>query len=468
MRRESSHIRPPLERVRGGAIAGPALWAAAKARVLQWDWVSKNPEAVQRETLMNHCRLAAETAFGRAHDLSRVRSYEDFRQRVPLRAYADFEPYIARLHAGERDVLWPGVIPYLARSAGSSESPTKLKTLPVSRRQIAWQRRQAFDAVARYLTLSGDLGFPGGFTIGLLQPPVVEQRGDVGITSNPRLMQLHMPRISRAVSLPRSPVRDIEDYDAKFDAIADAYLDQDVRAVAGTTCWFSVLFDRVIAAARARGRSVSTVREVWPNLRGLVGGGVNAACYRSIINAKVGGPTFLVDTYNATEGGILAVTDRTGDDAMAVLPDRGVFFEFVPRAEHGLSNATRVPLWQVEPGVEYSVAVSTASGLFAYLIGDVVRFTSVFSHRLVFCGRVRSEISIAHEMTTARQLEEAVRAAAETQRDVGAIDHSFAVHGFDNLAVCDASVFPTSVGVNPLESVIALAHYAAPRILARC
>ena len=155
------------------------------------------------------------------------------------------------------------------------------------------------------------------------------------------------------------------------------------------------------------------MHQIWPNLRGLFGGGVPASSYRSIIDQRVGGTTFLVDTYNATEGGIFAVTDRVGDDAMTVLPDRGVFFEFVPRSEHGSADAKRVPLWRVEPDVDYSVALSTASGLFGYLIGDVVRFTDVFPHRLVFSGRVNSGLSITQELTTARQIENAVRVASD-------------------------------------------------------
>jgi hypothetical protein len=405
-------------------MAGPVLWAAARARVMLWDRTARSPRALhqaQQEALLSNCRAAADSAFGRAHDLARVRDHADLRARVPLRPYEDFLPYLRRLRGGERGVLLPGLIPYLARSAGTSQVGAKLKYLPVSRRQIAWQRKQAFDIVARYLVLSGDLGFPGGFTLGLLQPPKIEWEGEVGLTSNPRLMQLHVPKVSRRVSLPRPPVRDIEDYDAKFRAIAEAYMDHDVRAIAGTTCWFTVLFEHVLAAARARGRDVSTIHEIWPNLRGLLGGGVHAPTYRPIIGTMVGGRTTLIDTYNATEGGCFAVTDSLeagapgggGDDAMLVLPDRGVFYEFIRRSEHGRLDATRVPLSEVEPGVDYSVAVSTASGLFGYLLGDVVRFVSVFPHRLVFSGRVNGEISIAHEMTTARQIEDAVLAATK-------------------------------------------------------
>lgn len=98
----------------------------------------------------------------------------------------------------------------------------------------------------------------------------------------------------------------------------------------------------------------------------------------------------------------------------AAAPDRGVFYEFIPRNQHGRPDATRLPLWKVEPQVEYSVALSTSSGLFGYLMGDVVRFTSVFPHRVVVSGRISGEISIAHEMTTARQIEDAVLSAANT------------------------------------------------------
>lgn len=407
--------RRKLEQVRGGTVVGPIFWAAAKARVAQWDRLAaqrEHVERIQKETLLANCRLASGTDFGHKYALSTVRSYEDFRRRVPLQTYADLAPYIERMLRGEPAVLSPGVVPYLARSAGSTKSAA-IKMLPVSREQIAWQRRQGFDILARYLTLSGDRGFTSGFTLGLLQPPTVERRGPVGISTNPRLMQLHVPKLSRLASLPRPPVSSIEDMDEMLDAVAEAYLDYDVRAVAGTTCWFSVLFDRVLAKARARGMNAENVHDIWPNLSGLLGGGVPAGSYRSIIDRRVGGKTFLIDTYNATEGGVFAVTDRTADDAMIVLPDRGVFFEFVPHSEHGSADAKRVPLWQVEPHVDYSVALSTASGLFGYLIGDVVRFTSLFPHRLVFSGRVHGGLSITQELTTARQIENAVRIASE-------------------------------------------------------
>ena len=411
--------------VPGSSITGPAFWAVARARVAQWDRAARDPERIQVKTLLAHCRAAASTEFGRAHDLASVRSYDDFRARVPLRTYADYEPQLQRMRAGERDVLWPGLVRYFGNSSGTSHTQANSKFLPVSDEQVKWQQKAGFDCIARYLTFAEDRSFTGGFILALLPPSNVKREGDVMTASNPGIMQLHIPRVTRAIILPKREVRDIENYDRKLSAIADAYLDHDVRALSGTTCWFSILFDRVLEAARARGRAVRTVSEIWPNLRVLLGGGVFAEPYRPIIAEKFGRPLPIIDTYNATEGGIFAASDRRTDDAMLVLPDRGVFFEFVARADHGKPDAARVPLWDVIPGVDYSIVLTTSSGLFGYYIGDFVRFTSVFPHRLVFAGRASGMLSITQELTTQIEIERAV-SAAQHENPCGIVDYSAA------------------------------------------
>lgn len=404
-----------LKSIPGAAVTGRALWAAARLRVAQWDLLSASPDSLRKaqlRTLLSHCRTAATTEFGRAHRLGAVRDDEDFRQHVPLRTYADFEPFLERMRKGARDVLWPGLIPYYGQSSGTSATAARNKFLPISLAQIRWQQRAGFDVMARYLALSGDTGVTGGYMLGLFPPGIVKKEGPVGVASNPGLMQLHMPLLSRPVVLPRQAVRDIEDYDRKLDTIAATYLDHDVRVITGTSCWFSILFDRVLAAARARGRRVQTVQQVWPNLRVLVGGGVPAEPYRRLIDERMGRHLALMDNYNATEGGIFAATDRFDDDALLVIPDRGVYFEFVPRGQEG-PGAPRVPLWHVQTGVDYSVALTTSSGLFAYEIGDYVRFSSVFPHRLRFSGRKSGVLSLTQELTTQGEIERAVAAAAE-------------------------------------------------------
>jgi len=411
--------------VPGSTITGPLAWAAARARVAQWDRRARAPQRIQLATLLGHCAAAANTEFGRAHRLGDVGSYHDFRARVPLRTYADFEPQIERMRAGQRDVLWPGLVRYFGNSSGTSHTRANAKFLPISDVQVRWQQKAGFDCLARYLVTYGDRSFTGGYILALMPPSNLKRDGDVFTASNPGIMQLHAPTITRAVVLPKPEIRDIENYDAKLQAMAEHYLDHDVRALTGTTCWFSILFDRVLEAARAKGRRATTVSDIWPNLRVLLGGGVFAEPYRAIITEKFGRPLPIIDTYNATEGGIFAASDRKDDDAMVVLPDRGVFFEFVPRAEHGNPDARRFPLWEVVPGVDYSVVVTTCSGLFAYYIGDFVRFTAVNPHRIVFAGRASGMLSITQELMTQIEIE---RAVASAQHDVpcAIVDYSAA------------------------------------------
>jgi hypothetical protein len=381
---------------RADFATGSALWAAAKMRVLQWNRRAASParlQKVQEETLLTHVRAAAQTEFGRAHKFDSIRSYADYAERVPLRIYADYEPYLERMRKGERNILYPGFIEYYGHSSGSSNTTAAHKYLPISPEQIRWQQKAGFDI------------------LGLLPPALIRKDGPVGISSNPGLMQLHMPSAAKLIQLPQPPVRDIEIYDQKLNAMAEAYLDYDVRGITGTTCWFSIFFDRLIATAKARGRNVSTVAEIWPNLSALFGGGVHAGPYRQIINERMGRPITLIDNYNATEGGLFAATDRADDHGMLMIPDRGVFFEFVLRADHGKADAKRVPLWKVEPGVDYSIAVSTSSGLFSYFMGDVIRFNSVFPHRMEFAGRTGGVLSVTQELTSFIELERAVSEA---------------------------------------------------------
>ena len=217
----------------------------------------------------------------------------------------------------------------------------------------------------------------------------------------------------------------IANYEEKLEVIAERYLDHDVRAAVGTTCWFTLLFERVLAAARARGRDVRTIAEIWPNLRVLLGGGVSATPYLPVIRRLVGrDDVTLVDTYNATEGGIYAATDFTGAEGMLMLPHRGVFFEFVPLEARGRASVARVPLWEVEPDRAYSIVVTTASGLYAYELGDIVRFPSIDPLRIEFVGRLGGCLSVTQELTTHAEIERAAAHAAAscacTMLDFGA------------------------------------------------
>jgi hypothetical protein len=391
-------------------VVGTAIHRVAASQVASWDAALRRVRKVQEATLLSLVHHSAKTAFGRAHSFTRVRDYASFARNVPVGDYDSFSPFIDRMRAGERNLLVPEPVIYFGNSSGSSNHG-RSKFLPITERQIRFQQRAGSDALMRYLRWSGDEELFTGFTLGLFPPTTMKREGAALVTSNPALMMTKMPLVTRPVYLPDGDVRTIPNYDEKLAVIAERYLDHDVRAVAGTTCWFTLLFDKVLAAARRRGRNATTVSEIWPNLRVLFGGGVAAAPYLPVIRDLMGrSDVTLVDTYNATEGGVYGASDFTGAPGLLMLPHRGTFFEFVPldRRDRRSETASRVPLWEVERDRPYSIVVTTSSGLYAYELGDIVRFTSTDPLRIEFMGRLSGCLSLTQELTTHVEIERAM------------------------------------------------------------
>jgi hypothetical protein len=406
--RDAALVRSPFP-----SLVGHALRPLARVQVAAWDRALRRIQDVQEQTLTILLDHAKRTEFGRAHDFAGVRSYDDFARRVPVGNYDSFASTIERMRKGERNLLVPEFVRYFGNSSGSSNQG-RSKFLPITERQIRFQQRAGADTVLRYVRWSGNDQIFRGFTLGLFPPTTMRREGPVLITSNPALMATRIPHLARPAYLPDAQVATIANYERKLQVIAERYLDRDIRAVAGTTCWFTLLFERVLAVARASGRRASAVTEVWPNLRVLFGGGVAAAPYLPILRDLVGRDVTLVDTYNATEGGLYASSDFSGAEGMLMLPHRGTFFEFLPldaRDRGSVDRQERVPLWRVEKDRPYSIVVTTASGLYAYELGDIVRFTSVDPPRIEFAGRLSGCLSLTQELTTHVEIERAVETA---------------------------------------------------------
>jgi hypothetical protein len=388
-------------------IVSKGLLASAHVEVTLWDRALRHVEETQQKALKELVQHSAGTEFGRAHDFARIKSYDDYAKRVQVGDYDTFSPYIERMRKGEANLLVPEFVRYFGNSSGSSVQG-KSKFLPITERQIKHQRKAGAGSLLRYLAWSGDDDFLSGYTLGLFPPITMKEEGPVLVTSNPALMMTRMPLVARPSYLPHQDIRRIGDYDKKLVAIAERYLDWDIRAVTGTTCWFTLLFERVLEAAARRGRKASSIQDVWPNLRVMIGGGVSADPYRPVLRKLLGRETVLIDTYNATEGGVYATSDHSGARGMLMIPHRGTFFELVAMDERDRPNPSRVPLWAVERDRAYSIVVTTQSGLYSYEIGDIVRFTSTDPLRVEFMGRLSGCLSVTQELTTHVEIERAV------------------------------------------------------------
>jgi hypothetical protein len=395
------------------SLLGHGLFAAAMTRGALLDRRSLDPRPSQLATLRALLRRAHDTSFGREHGFAKLRDVSEFRAHVPLRDYAALLPWLSRAIAGEANVIWPGTIPYFGMSSGTTGGN---KYLPISSDFVRCQRRSGFDPIAAYVRTGGRRDVLDGKAILLGSTPQLERRASgVLVGDNTGIMARHMPRFIRHKHLPSPKVRALANWDRKIEALALEAVDRDVRLIAGTPAWFTGLFDEVLRVARRRNRPADRILDVWPHLRLLTGGGVRYEPYRSLIEARVGGYVPYVDVYNATEGGIMGVQDRPNDPAMRLLPDNGVFFEFIPIETLANAAPERLSLWDVERDHTYALALTTPSGLFGYMLGDCVRFVSTFPHRFLFQGRTSAFLNACGEHVSQGELERAVSVACAEQ-----------------------------------------------------
>ena len=396
------------------------LAALARRRLRRLRELARNPEGAQRSELQRLLSRASRTDFGREHGFDAIKTPEDVARAVPLRDYHGLAPYWERARCGESDVSWPGVIRHWALSSGTTSGE---KFLPVSKDTIKGNKKGGWDSLVPYLAqgggdlFGGKLLFLGGCT---------EMRREHGawIGDNTGIMTLHMPSWIRRWHTPGPDVASISDWERKIEKAARQGLEQDVRMLSGVPSWIVLYCEHVLAAARERDPSVQNLADVWPELSLFVHGGVSFAPYRERFGELAGRDVWCTDTYSASEGGMLAVQDERGDQGMLPLLDQGVYFEFVPAEELSSDAPTRLPIWRVERDVDYAVVLNTDSGIWGYLVGDLVRFVSVSPYKLVFSGRIAHTLNAFGEHVSGAELDRAIGAAVQR---AGGVIAEFAV-----------------------------------------
>lgn len=387
---------------------GPLAARLARRRLATMLRHAHAPRVPQQQVLTRILAAGATTAFGREHGLAKVRDLADLQAALPLQDYASMAPWWERARAGERHVTWPGLVRFWAISSGTTSGE---KYLPVSAATIAANRRGGFDALVPHLA-HGDGDLFGGKLLFLGGSTTLRRQGEVCIGDNTGIMALHVPRCLRGMHVPDAHIRGMASWEDKVAAAARQAAAVDLRMLAGVPSWIVLFGEAVLAHCRATGREVTTLAQVWPNLQLFVHGGVTFAPYADRVRELVGRPIRCTDTYSASEGGMLAVQDR--DDATGMLPllDRAAVFEFVPATEIGSAQPRRLLAHEVEPDVDYAVALTTDSGLYSYLLGDLVRFPSVWPLRLQFAGRIAHTLNSFGEHVSGGELERGIAAAA--------------------------------------------------------
>lgn len=388
---------------------------------------------VQLDQLRHLLRLAVETEFGREHDFSSLLSLNDgellhaYQRAVPMADYEGFRAQMERMREGaEPDVTWPGIVRDWAETSGTTGGQ---KYIPVSKQMMRSNRAAAFDIFAHASRMGVRLpGVFGGriLFLGGSSDVIVNEHG----IRTGDLSGLVTPLITWPLSAVYAPGKDIalmSDWPRKIDAMAAQSLQEDIRAISGMASWSLVLFERVLEMARERDPSVTCIRDVWPNLRLFIHGGVKYGPFQQrVCRAWSGDPDgdipARLEVYPASEG-FIAMQDTAGDPGLRLSTEIGLFFEFIPLEQIDDPDAPAYGCWEVEHGQRYVVCMTTCAGLWRYIIGDVVEFETIppaGPPRLRIVGRHRHFINAFGENLIVEEIENAVVAAAtKTDLEIG-------------------------------------------------
>lgn len=399
-------------------------------RLKQIDLYASRPGELQEQVLKRLLQAAEQTEWGRRHDYRNIRTYEAFRQRLPIQTYEEVKPYVERLRNGEQQLLWPSPIRWFAKSSGTTND--KSKFLPVSRESLQdTHYRGGKDAVAIYLAQNPQSRFFSGKGLilgGSHSPNHNSAHSLVGDLSAILIQNVH-PLVNH-IRVPDKQIALMSDFECKMKAIAESTIGQNVTNLSGVPSWMLVLIKHMLEKT---GRQSLT--EIWPNLEVFFHGGVAFTPYREQYKEVIRSPHMhYVETYNASEG-YFGTQNDPEDASMLLMIDYGVFYEFIPLEEIESENPHAYCLEEVETGKNYAMVISTSAGLWRYMIGDTIKFTSKNPYKFVITGRTKHFINAFGEELIVDNAEKGLARACEA---TGALvsDYSAAPVFMDTNAKC--------------------------------
>ncbi len=378
-----------------------AAWASREINRIR----SKSIE-LQQQTFHYLLNKARDTAFGIDHHFDAIKNYEDFKKQVPVRDYEDMKPYIDRVTAGETNILWPGKPAYLAKTSGTTSG---VKYIPISSESMPEHIRAARNALLNYIHETGRSEFVNGKMIFLQGSPVLQQKAGIAVGRLSGIVANLVPKYLQKNRLPSYQINCIEDWEQKVDAIVDETLPQDMTLISGIPPWCQMYFDRL--SNKMGGKKI---KDVFPNFKLFVYGGVNYEPYRARIEESIGFGIDSVETYPASEG-FIAYQDSQKDKSLLLLTDAGIFYEFIPAEEFFNENPSRLSLAQIELDKNYALILNTTAGLWGYSIGDTIKFVSKNPYKILVTGRIKHYISAFGEHVIGEEVEQALMGVANEE-----------------------------------------------------
>ncbi len=390
-----------------------SIWARRRAQEIQK--ISSQAWQYQLQTFQSLIHQAKETAFGREYQFHSIRTIQDFQARVPVRNYETLRPWFQKIYQGEESVCWPGKPLYLAKTSGTTSGA---KYIPITKPSVSKQITGARDALLMYMNETGNTGFLDGKMMFLSGSPEIEQNEygiKVGRLSG--IVNHFVPGYLQRNKVPSYEANIIEDWEEKVRRIVEETKQVDLRLISGIPPWVQMFFEELET------QTGKSPLEVWPNLQLFVQGGVDFSPYEPIFEQYFQHQVDITEVFPASEG-FFALQSSQRDNGLLLMPDYGIFYEFIPLSEYGKPDAPRLTLEEVSLDQQYALIISTNAGLWAYDIGDTVKFTSLSPYKLRVTGRVKHFISAFGEHVISEEVNKAI---LEASQKLGASFQEFTV-----------------------------------------
>ncbi len=364
---------------------------------------SNNPVETQQKVFNDLIRQANATQFGKDHKFSEITSFQDYQKQVPVRDYEALRPYIDRVVAGEKDILWKGKPIYFAKTSGTTSGA---KYIPLTAASMPTHINAARSAILLYIHETKKSAFVDGKMIFLQGSPILEEKNGIKIGRLSGIVAHFIPKYLQKNRMPSWETNCIEDWETKVNAVVEETFDQNMTVISGIPSWVQMYFEKLQTKTNLQ------VGELFPNFNLFIYGGVNFEPYRAKFESIIGRKVDSIELFPASEG-FFAYQDSQKEKGMLLLLNSGIFYEFIKSDEFFSDNPKRYTIDEVELNVNYVLIISTNAGLWAYNIGDTVQFTSLKPYRVIVSGRIKHYISAFGEHVIGKEVEHALKEAMQ-------------------------------------------------------
>ncbi len=382
-----------------------------KQRIDQIENFIKEPSQTQQAILFSQLFRSEDTCYGMKYGFKNIATISDFQNKVPIVTYEEFEPFIERARQGESDVIWPGTIKQFAKSSGTTNA--KSKFIPITEDSLQdCHYKAGKDLVSIYANNHPDNQLFSNKNLRLGGSAEMYQSFNTKYGDLSAILIDNLPFWVEITTVPSKKVSLMSEWETKMKAIVSEVVNADVGSLSGVPSWMMVMLQKVLAES-----GKGSIADVWPNLEVFFHGGISFKPYRKQYSEVIGKDINYYEIYNASEG-FFGIQDQQGSDELLLMLDYGIFYEFIKTEDLGRSHPKAYTIEEVELGQNYAMVITTNGGLWRYMIGDTVVFSSLKPHRIRISGRTKHHINVFGEELMIDNVETALQETCERTNSI--------------------------------------------------